>query len=55
MLAPIAERALSPADWAAVRELEDGVGWALIAAATGRRPAAASGLRRRRLRAQHGR
>jgi DUF438 domain-containing protein len=32
VLAPIAERALSPGDWAAVRELEDGVGWSLIAA-----------------------
>ena len=31
VLAPIAERALSPGDWAAVRELEDGVGWSLIA------------------------
>jgi hypothetical protein len=32
VLAPIAERAFSPGDWAAVRELEDGVGWSLIAA-----------------------
>lgn len=32
VLAPIAERSLSPGDWAAVRELEDGVGWSLIAA-----------------------
>ena len=32
VLAPIAERVLTPGDWAAVRELEDGVGWALIAA-----------------------
>ncbi len=31
VLAPIAERALTSGDWAAVRELEDGVGWALIA------------------------
>ena len=30
LLAPIAERALSPADWAVVREMEDAVGWALI-------------------------
>jgi len=32
VLAPIAERSLSFGDWAAVRELEDGVGWSLIAA-----------------------
>ena len=32
VLAPIAERALTPGDWAAVRELEDAVGWALIVA-----------------------
>ena len=32
VLAPIAARALTHGDWAAVRELEDGVGWALIAA-----------------------
>jgi DUF438 domain-containing protein len=31
VLDPIAERLLSPGDWAAVRELEDGVGWSLIA------------------------
>jgi DUF438 domain-containing protein len=31
VLAPIAERSLSPADWAAARDLEDGVGWSLIA------------------------
>jgi DUF438 domain-containing protein len=31
VLAPIAERSLSPGDWAAVRDLEDGVGWSLIA------------------------
>ena len=30
VLVPLAERALSDADWAAVREMEDGVGWALI-------------------------
>lgn len=30
VLAPVAERSLSEADWAAVRELEDGVGWSLI-------------------------
>jgi hypothetical protein len=30
VLAPLAARRLSEADWAAVRELEDGVGWALI-------------------------
>jgi DUF438 domain-containing protein len=32
VLAPIAERSLSAGDWAAVRDLEDGVGWRLIAA-----------------------
>ena len=32
VLEPIAERSPSPGDWAAVRELEDGVGWSLIAA-----------------------
>jgi DUF438 domain-containing protein len=30
VLTPIAERTLSAGDWAAVRELEDGVGWSLI-------------------------
>jgi DUF438 domain-containing protein len=30
VLAPLAARRFSEADWAAVRELEDGVGWALI-------------------------
>jgi DUF438 domain-containing protein len=29
VLAPLAARYLSPADWAVVREIEDGVGWAL--------------------------
>jgi DUF438 domain-containing protein len=32
VLAPLAERHLSPSDWAAVRELEDGVAWKLIPA-----------------------
>ena len=31
VLVPIAERRLAPGDWAAVREIEDGVGWQLIA------------------------
>ncbi len=31
LLEPLALRHLSPEDWAAVRELEDGVGWSLIA------------------------
>jgi DUF438 domain-containing protein len=30
VLAPLAEGRLSEADWAAVRELEDGIGWSLI-------------------------
>ena len=30
VLAPLAERNLSPGDWAAVRELEDAVGWGLL-------------------------
>ncbi|MFA4966114.1 MAG: hypothetical protein WC709_10855 [Thermoleophilia bacterium] len=30
ILAPLAERHLSAADWAAVRQLEDGAGWALL-------------------------
>lgn len=32
LLEPLAQRHFSAADWAAVRELEDGVGWAFIAA-----------------------
>lgn len=32
LLEPLARRHFSEGDWAAVRELEDGVGWALIAA-----------------------
>lgn len=31
LLEPLALRHLSPGDWAAVRELEDGVGWGLVA------------------------
>jgi DUF438 domain-containing protein len=31
VLLPLAEQRLVPSDWAAVRELEDGVGWELIA------------------------
>jgi DUF438 domain-containing protein len=31
LLEPLALRRFSPEDWAAVRELEDGVGWGLIA------------------------
>ncbi len=30
VLAPLAERHLSPGDWAALRELEDGVPWRLV-------------------------
>jgi DUF438 domain-containing protein len=30
LLEPLAQRHFSPGDWAAVRELEDGVGWGLI-------------------------
>jgi DUF438 domain-containing protein len=32
LLEPLAQRHLSAGDWAAVRELEDGVGWALLPA-----------------------
>ena len=32
LLEPLARRHFSAGDWAVVRELEDGVGWALIAA-----------------------
>ena len=32
VLVPLAERRLAPGDWAAVREMEDGLGWALIPA-----------------------
>ena len=34
VLDPMAARSLSQRDWAAVRELEDGVGWSLIAVPT---------------------
>ena len=32
VLVPLAERRLAPGDWAAVREMEDGLGWSLIPA-----------------------
>lgn len=32
VLAPLAQRCFTPADWAAVRELEDGVGWGMLPA-----------------------